>query len=147
MILHEINLPEVVAEVTALFFAYEEALMSNDLEALDGFFWNDERVTRYGIADRQWGIDALRDHRARTPAPSFTRSLQHLRINTFGQNMATAQVEFVRSDTALRGFQTQTWVRLPQGWKIVTAHVSMIAWQDEVHSNDGGTADAGGDRR
>ncbi|MFN5511099.1 MAG: AtzH-like domain-containing protein, partial [Burkholderiales bacterium] len=62
------------------------------------------------------------------PAPTFTRRLEHLRINTFGSDLATAQVEFIRTDTSLRGFQTQTWVRFPQGWKIVAAHVSMIAF-------------------
>jgi len=118
--------PEAVEELTRIFHAYEQALMTNDLAALDAFFWDDERVTRYGIADRQWGIDELRAYRAATPAPNFTRRLEHLRIHAFGTDLATAQVEFIRSDTSLRGFQTQTWVRFPQGWKIVAAHVSMI---------------------
>ena len=123
----DINLPPVVEEVTALFHRYEAALMGNDLAALDAFFWPDERLTRYGIADRQWGISALRDFRAATPAPTFTRRLEHLRILAIGADCAVAQVEFVRSDTSLRGFQTQTWVRFgPQGWRIVSAHVSMI---------------------
>jgi hypothetical protein len=121
-----INQPETVAELTQVFEAYEQALMSNDLPALDAFFWDDERVTRYGIADRQWGISELRAYRTATPPPDFTRRLEHLRISTFGQDLGTAQVEFVRSDTSLRGFQTQTWVRFPTGWKIVAAHVSMI---------------------
>jgi len=123
-----LNQPEVVAEITAIFHAYEQALMTNDLPTLDAFFWDDARVTRYGIADRQWGIDELRAYRAATPAPTFTRRLEHLRINTFGADLATAQVEFIRTDTSLRGFQTQTWVRFAQGWKIVAAHVSMIAF-------------------
>jgi len=123
-----LNQPEVMAEITAIFHAYEQALMTNDLPALDAFFWADARVTRYGIADRQWGIDELRAYRAATPAPTFTRRLEHLRINTFGADLATAQVEFIRTDTSLRGFQTQTWVRFAQGWKIVAAHVSMIAF-------------------
>jgi len=123
-----INQPQTVAELTAVFHDYEQALMSNDLPTLDAFFWDDDRVTRYGIADRQWGIDELRAYRAATAAPNFTRRLEHLRIITIGQNLGTAQVEFIRSDSPLRGFQTQTWVRFPQGWKIVAAHVSMIAW-------------------
>lgn len=142
----EVDLPEVVAEITALFHAYEKALMSNDLVALDSFFWDDARVTRYGIADRQWGIDQLRDYRGRTPPPAFTRRLEHLRIHSFGREMATAQVEFVRSDTALRGFQSQTWVRFAQGWKIVAAHVSMIPWHDEADSDGGGDSGAGPER-
>ena len=123
--------PRVVAEVTAVFHAYERALMGNDVAALNGYFWADARVTRYGIADKQLGIDALIAFRAGTPAPNFTRRLEHLRICCFGPDMAVAQVEFVRSDTPLRGFQTQTWVRLAPGragWKIVAAQVGMIPW-------------------
>ena len=123
----DVELPAVVEEITALFDRYESALMANDLAALDAFFWPDERLTRYGIADRQHGITALRAFRAATPAPSFTRRLEHLRVSAFGPDCAVAQVEFVRSDTTLRGFQTQTWVRFEGlGWRIVSAHVSMI---------------------
>ena len=127
--MNAMNCPEVLAQVTHVFYAYEKALMANDLDQLDQFFWDSPQVTRYGIGDKQWGIQQLRAYRAQTPAPNFTRKLEHLRISSFGPNVATAQVEFVRSDTALRGFQTQTWVRMPHGWKIVAAHVSMIPWE------------------
>jgi Protein of unknown function (DUF3225) len=123
-----VDAPEVLAELTAIFHDYERALMTNDVAALNGWFWADARVTRYGIADRQWGINELVAYRAATPAPNFTRTLQHLRLHAFGPDLAVAQVEFVRSDTPLRGFQTQTWARLPEGWRIVAAHVSMIAF-------------------
>ena len=126
--LKAIDPPGVVTEVTALFHAYEQALMGNDTAALNQYFWADERMTRYGIADRQLGHAEQVAYRAATPAPAFTRRLENLRIHAFGPDMAVAQVEFVRSDTALRGFQTQTWVRLPEGWRIVAAHVSMIPW-------------------
>lgn len=118
----------VLVELQHVFADYERALMSHDLAALNAFFWPDARVTRYGINDRQWGIDELIAYRAVTPAPDFTRSLQHLRLHAFGPDFAVAQVEFLRSDTTLRGFQTQTWVRMTNGWKIVAAHVSMIAF-------------------
>jgi len=122
-----VDQPAVVQEVAALFNRYEAALMANDLAALDAFFWPDERLTRYGIADRQRGIAELRAFRAATPAPRFSRRLEHLRVSAFGPDCAVAQVEFVRSDTPLRGFQSQTWVRFDQlGWRIVSAHVSMI---------------------
>ena len=124
----QVDMPAARAEVEAVFHAYEAALMANDLATLDAFFWPDARVTRYGIADRQHGIAELRAFRAATPAPAFTRRLEGLRIHTFGVDMAVAQVEFVRSDSPLRGFQSQTWVRMQGGWKIVAAHVSMIAW-------------------
>lgn len=123
-----INLPETVAEIGAVFLAYEEALMRNDVAALNEHFWADPRMTRYGIADRQLGHDELVAYRASVPAPGFTRQLDKLRIQAFGPDLAVAQVEFVRSDTTLRGFQTQTWVRMAEGWRIVAAHVSMIPW-------------------
>lgn len=129
----DINTPETAAEVKECFDAYEAALMANDLVRLDAFFWDSQLVTRYGIADRQFGIEQLRAFRAGTDAPSFTRTLHNLRICTFGPDTAVAQVEFVRSDTPLRGFQSQTWRRMPEGWKIVAAHVSMIPWT--AHSN------------
>ena len=122
----------VLAELAAVFEAYERALMGNDVVTLNAFFWQDERVTRYGIADRQWGIAELQAYRASTPAPAFTRRLEHLRLHAFGPDMAVAQVEFVRSDTPLRGFQTQTWVRMPEGWRIVAAHVSMIPFPPTI---------------
>lgn len=121
--------PQVLAELSALFHDYERALMANDVAALNAYFWPDPRVTRYGIADRQWGIDELVAYRAATPAPGFTRTLHHLRLHAFGPDCAVAQVEFLRSDTPLRGFQTQTWVRLPEGWRIVAAHVSMVPFE------------------
>jgi len=125
----DIDLPGVVAEVTRLFHDYERALMGNDAAALIASFWPDARLTRYGIADRQLGIDEMIAFRQGTPAPHFTRRLENLRITAFGPDLATAQVEFVRSDTALRGFQSQVWVRIGTDWKIVAAHVSMIPFK------------------
>lgn len=124
--------PQVVDELTEVFHDYERALMDNQVETLNAFFWADARVTRYGIADRQLGMAELVAYRAATAAPGFTRRLENLRICSFGPDLAVAQVEFVRSDTSLRGFQTQTWVRLAPGragWKIVAAHVSMIPFK------------------
>jgi hypothetical protein len=121
-----IDRPDVRREVEALFHAYERALMANDVAALNGYFWRDARVTRYGIADLQLGHDALVAFRAATAAPRFTRELARVRITTFGADMAVAMSEFRRSDTHLLGMQTQTWVRFADGWKIVSAHVSMI---------------------
>ncbi len=122
----DINLSEVVREVTDIFLDYEAALMRNDAEALNGYFWAHPCVTRYGINDRQLGHDALVAYRQSVSAPNFTRTLHDIRITAFGQDMAVAMTEFERSDTTLRGFQTQTWVRFGAGWKIVAAHVSMV---------------------
>jgi ketosteroid isomerase-like protein len=122
----QIDRADVRAEVEAAFHVYERALMANDAEALIAFFWDDPRLTRYGIADRQLGFAEMVAFRRGTPAPAFTRRLENLRITAFGRDVAVAQVEFVRSDTPLRGFQSQTWVRIDGAWKIVAAHVSMI---------------------
>ena len=122
----QINPCDVVREVTDIFLDYEAALMRNDAEALNAYFWQHPGVTRYGINDRQLGHDALVAYRKTVPAPNFTRTLQAVRITAFGPDMAVAMTEFDRSDTSLRGFQTQTWVRFANGWKIVAAHVNMI---------------------
>ena len=122
----ELNHPEVVQEVTRLFLDYESALMNNDVHALNAYFWADPKVTRYGIADKQLGHEALVAYRAKVPPPDFSRTLEDVRITAFGRDMAVAMCEFRRSDTDLHGFQTQTWVRLPVGWRIVSAHVSMV---------------------
>ena len=130
----DIDVPYVVDEVKRQFWAYEKAFMANDVDALIGFFWDDPRLTRYGIADRQLGIEQMRAFRRASPAPDFTRNIENLRVTSFGPDMAVAYCEFMRSDTPLRGFQSQTWVRLTEpgasgpAWKIVSAHVSMIAF-------------------
>ncbi|HET6789908.1 MAG TPA: AtzH-like domain-containing protein, partial [Aquabacterium sp.] len=108
------------------FLDYEAALMRNDVHALNNYFWDHGAVTRYGICDRQLGHSALVAYRATVPPPDFTRTLHDVRITAFGPDLAVAMTEFTRSDTSLHGFQTQTWVRMPQGWKIVSAHVSMV---------------------
>ncbi len=126
---NDINIPHVVEDITRVFYEYEKALMSNDVIALRNYFWDDPRVTRYGIADKQWGIDALDEYRKSVPVPNFTRELSGLRVTTIGERMATVQVEFIRTDSPLRGFQSQTWVMFESEWKIISAHVSMIAWE------------------
>lgn len=125
-----IDLESVRLELTKVFHAYEKALMDNDVEALNAYFWPDSRVTRYGIGDKQMGFDELVQFRLSTPRPNFKRELQQVRITTFGDSFGTALTEFIRSDTALRGFQSQTWVKLNGVWRIVAAHVSMIHWPD-----------------
>ena len=123
-----VDLPQVRADVERLFWRYEQAFMANDVDTLLAFFWPDARLTRYGIADRQLGIEEMRAFRRASPAPDFTRRIENLRVSTFGDAMAVAACEFVRSDTPLRGFQSQTWARVGDGstWRIVAAHVSMI---------------------
>jgi hypothetical protein len=122
----EINLPEVVAEVKAAFERYEEALVSNNAAVLDETFWNDTRTVRYGIAENLHGYKEIEAFRAgmRGPGPR-TRSTTVL--TTYGRDFAVASTltYLVRAPGKV-GRQTQTWVRFPEGWRVVAAHVSNI---------------------
>ena len=115
----------VVAEVRAAFDAYEAALMRHDVAELDSWFWDDERVVRYGIGENLHGIAAILTWR-RTVARAPARDLADTVITTFGRNTAVAQTEFVNHDDGTTGRQTQVWVRLNGTWRIVAAHVSML---------------------
>lgn len=121
-----INLPEVQAEVMDLFERYEAALRDNDLAALDDFFWDDPRVVRYGVADIQHGFGEVQAWRRTAPYIGPTRKTSRTVITTYGRDFATAMTEFLNTADAPLGRQAQTWVRLPQGWRIVAAHVSLM---------------------
>jgi hypothetical protein len=122
-----VNDPEVKAEVEREFAAYETALVTNDVEALDLFFWNDPLVIRYGGGENLYGYDEIAAFRAARSPAGLARTLERPVVTTFGRDHATACTLF-RRDTAPGkiGRQTQTWVRTPIGWKIVAAHVSVI---------------------
>jgi len=122
-----VNDPETLAEVTALFADYERALVSNDVQALDGFFVASERAIRYGVGENLYGIEAIRAFRAARPSAGLARRLERTEITTYGRDLAVAATLFRREATPHRiGRQMQTWVRLAQGWRIVAAHVSVI---------------------
>ena len=123
----EINIPDVVAEVEAVFARYEDALVNNRIEVLDELFWDSPTTIRYGIAENLYGIEEIRAYRSGRPATSLARSLQRTVITTYGRDMATAMTEFQRSGNPKTGRQSQTWIRFPQGWRVVAAHVSFIA--------------------
>lgn len=123
----EINIPQVVAEVEAAFARYEEALVNNRIEVLDELFWDSPTTVRYGIAENLVGIDAIRAFRAKRPSTGLARRLERTVITTYGRDMATAMTEFWREGNPRIGRQSQTWVRFPQGWRVVAAHVSFIA--------------------
>lgn len=122
----DINLPDVHAEMTALFARYEDALVHNRIEVLDELFWPSEHTVRYGVRENLYGIEAIRAFRQARPAQGLARTLQHTVITTFGCDVATAMTEFQREGGNRTGRQSQTWVRLPQGWRIVAAHVSLM---------------------
>jgi hypothetical protein len=123
----EINLPETVAEVEAAFARYEDALVNNRIEVLDELFWDSATTIRYGIAEDLYGIEEIRAFRSGRPPTSLARRLERTVITTYGRDMATAMTEFWRDSSTRIGRQSQTWVRFPQGWRVVAAHVSFIA--------------------
>ncbi len=122
-----INLPHVLREVVAVFERYEQALVHNDVEVLDELFWHTDAVVRYGIGENLVGIEAIRAFRRARPPGGLARALARTVITTYGEDFATAMTEFHREGSAQVGRQSQTWVRLEEGWKVVAAHVSVIA--------------------
>ncbi|MFH7090883.1 oxalurate catabolism protein HpxZ [Klebsiella pneumoniae] len=124
--LDNVDRPAILAEVTAAFYQYEEALVSNNIEALDALFWHDPRTVRLGAGENLYGIEAIRAFRAARPAAGLARDLRHTTITTFGADMAVCSTEFTREGSARAGRQQQTWVRFPYGWRIVAAQVSLM---------------------
>lgn len=121
-----INLPAVVAEVTAAFARYEQALVSNDVNVLDELFWNSSHTLRYGVTENLHGYEAIQAFRAGRPAQGLARTLMNTVITTYGTEFATANTEFQREGSAKSGRQSQTWMRTPEGWRVVSAHVSLL---------------------
>ncbi len=122
----DINLPEVVAEVEAAFRDYERALVNNDVVALDRQFWRSPHTVRFGAGENLHGWDEIAAFRAARPAAGLARTLQNTVITTFGRDFATANTEFRRDSTPRIGRQSQSWVRFPEGWRVVAAHVSLM---------------------
>ena len=121
-----INDPAVLAEVTAVFERYEDALVHNKVEVLDELFWNSPTTIRYGVTENLIGYAAIQAFRAARPATGLARRLSNTVITTYGRDTATAMTEFFRDGSTRIGRQSQTWVRLPEGWRVVAAHVSLI---------------------
>jgi hypothetical protein len=122
-----INDPSTHAELKAAFARYEQALMENDLQALDSLFWDSPHTLRYGVGENLYGITAIREFRVNRPGGAPRRILRNTVITTYGTDFGTANTEFLREGSPLIGRQSQSWTRLPQGWRIVAAHVSMLA--------------------
>ncbi len=126
----EVNLPEVLAEVTAAFERYEGALVSNDVAKLSELFWCDDRTIRYGIGENLYGSTEIAAFRAARSPIGLARRLSRTVLTTYGRDFATASTLFERDSLPGKtGRQMQTWVRMPEGWRIVAAHVSVIEAQ------------------
>jgi hypothetical protein len=128
----EIDLPDVVAEVTAAFERYEQALVSNDVAVLDSIFRDDPRVIRYGGGENLYGYREIAAFRAARSPAGLARTLSKTVITAYGRGLAVASTLFHRTSMPGKvGRQMQTWVRFPEGWRVVAAHVSVI---DEPHA-------------
>jgi hypothetical protein len=123
----DINRPAIHAEVTAVFARYEDALVHNRTDVLDELFWTSGFTVRYGVGENLRGIEAIRAFRLARPSTGLARTLSHTVITTFGSDFATAMTEFQRDGSRRTGRQSQTWVRMPEGWRVVAAHVSLLA--------------------
>jgi hypothetical protein len=123
----EIDLPEVVAEVTAAFQRYEKALVTNDVATLDELFRKDSRTIRYGGAEILYGYDEIAAFRAARSPAGLTRTLSKTVISTYGRDNGVASTLYYRPTAPGKvGRQMQTWVRFAEGWRVVAAHVSVI---------------------
>jgi len=121
----EINVPAVVAEVKAAFDRYEQALIHNNVAVLDELFWQSDHTVRYGATENLYGYEQIAAFRqARSPA-QLDRTLSNTVITTYGHDFATANTEFERAGR--QGRQSQTWMRTAEGWRVVSAHVSLLA--------------------
>jgi len=127
------NIPEVVAEVRALFERYEQALIDKDVAVLDATFWDSPHTIRYAMHEHGYGFAEIHAHRvARPPGPGTKDKRIRLEILTLGRDLATVNLEFKVRGKELIGRQSQTWVRFPgAGWKVVSAHVSTMNPEDK----------------
>ena len=116
--------PVLLAEMQAAFAEYERALMADDIPAMDALFHDAPTTNRYGVGEVLYGIDAIRDFRkGRGGSPQ--RRLGRVAITVYGESFATADAELFRENADRRGRQTQAWVKFADGWKVVSAHVSL----------------------
>jgi len=120
----QINIPEIVAEVTQVHERYEQALSTNDLDVLDSLFWDSERTLRYGPNGTLLGHAAISAFRRARNIKGVERTVLKTMVTTFGRDFAVTNSESKRPGAAGKGRQSQTWVRMPEGWRIVSAHVS-----------------------
>ncbi len=124
----EINDPEIIAELRTLYPLYEAALVDNDVATLNNMFWASPYAIRFGAGENLYGVDEIEAFRKSRPAVNLARHVIRLEIVSFGKNFGSVTLEFERDTSAgvVRGRQSQVWVRLDEGWRIVSAHVSML---------------------
>ena len=121
-----INLPDIVSEVRAVFERYECALQANDIPVMEELFWDHEATTRYGVGENLRGWQAISDFRRSGKLGKFQRTLVNTIITTYGRDFATANTEYQRDGEAKSGRETKTLMRTAHGWRIVSAHASLL---------------------
>lgn len=122
----EINNPQVIKEVEAAFWRYEKAITSNDVATLDELFWNSPHTIRFGLNEQAYGHAAIAAVRAARDPSDLKRDLTKLVITSYGRDAATASCEYKRIESGRTGRQMQTWMRMPEGWRVVAAHVMLM---------------------
>ena len=124
-----INDPDVVAELQTLYAEYETALVSNDAETLTRMFWASPHAMRFGVLENLYGIDEIAAFRKGRSSANLARSISRLDIVSFGRNFGSITLEYERTQEGRQalGRQSQVWVRFPEGWRIVAAHVSLLS--------------------
>jgi hypothetical protein len=124
-----VNEPDVLAELSALYPLYEKALIENDVETLTRLFWSSPNAMRFGVTENLYGTDEIEAFRKARPSAGLARTIKRLDIVAFGHDFGSITLEFERvtAGKVIHGRQSQVWVRLPEGWRIVAAHVSLLA--------------------
>jgi hypothetical protein len=130
--MNEINRPDVLAEVNAAFDAYERALVTNDVAVLDKLFFDSPHTLRYGATENLYGYEAIRAFRAARPGKGLARTVTARVVTTYGDAFAVTHIEFRRKGDPRIGRQSQTWVKMPEGWRVVSAHVSWMEGSQAV---------------
>jgi len=124
----DINHPDLISELTSLYLQYETALVENDIATMDSLFWDSPHVVRFGATENLYGSEAVRTFRQNRPPKNLAREIFNLTVVTFADDTAAITLEFRRKiDGVLRhGRQSQMWRKFPDGWKVVSAHVSLM---------------------
>jgi hypothetical protein len=122
----DINIPSVLQEVQAISDRYEQALVHNDVALLDALFWDSPHTLRYGVGENLYGYADIQAFRAARPATGLARTVLRSCITSYGHDFATVNLEFQRTGSPHTGRQSQTWMRTAAGWKVVSAHVSLL---------------------
>ena len=123
----EINIASVLQEVREVSDRYEQALVHNDVAVLDALFWDSSHTLRYGVGENLYGYAEIQAFRAARPSSGLARTVLRTVITTYGHDCATVNLEFRRTGAQQTGRQSQTWLRTASGWKVVSAHVSLLA--------------------